>query len=420
MSDLFRKEVLEARRAQWLGTVSLAQPLRLWWLGLLSVLAAGAVVGFLIWGEYTRRTRVVGQLVPDSGLLTLMAPSGGVLSEVAVVEGDRVSAGRRLAQITVPAANSATSNVVEAVGGRVAERAEATRESHVAQLNQLEAREAGLRRQRAAMQAELAAVRAETRVRSEQVALSQASVDRFRQLQGQQYVTAVQVQQQESQWLEQRAMLQALGRSEATLNRQLASVEQEIAEIPAQRQSVLSAQRRDSAAFVQEGLEIAARGDSLLTSPTAGRVTALLGLPGQAVQAGQPLLTVLPDGSALEAHLLVPSNAIGFVAPGDRVKLRYQAFPYQKFGQGEGEVLRVSRSALSSGELAALALGRDGAEPLYRVVVGLKRQSVLAYGKEEPLKPGMLVEADVLGETRKLWEWVMEPLFSVTGRSADN
>jgi membrane fusion protein len=75
---------------------------------------------------------------------------------------------------------------------------------------------------------------------------------------------------------------------------------------------------------------------------------------------------------------------------------------------------------LSSGELAALALGRDGAEPLYRVVVGLKRQSVLAYGKEEPLKPGMLVEADVLGETRKLWEWVMEPLFSVTGRSADN
>lgn len=420
MSDLFRKEVLEARRSQWLGTVSLAQPLRLWWLGLLSVLAAGAVVGFLIWGEYTRRTRVVGQLVPDSGLLTLMAPSGGVLSEVAVVEGDRVSAGRQLAQITVPTANSATSNVVEAVGGRVAERAEATRESHVAQLDQLEAREAGLRRQRAALQAELAAVRAETRVRSEQVALSQGSVDRFRQLQSERYVTAVQVQQQESQWLEQRAMLQALGRSEATLNRQLASVEQEIAEIPAQRKSVLSAQRRDSAAFVQEGLEIAARGDSLLTSPTEGRVTALLGLPGQAVQAGQPLLTVLPDGSSLEAHLLVPSNAIGFVAPGDRVKLRYQAFPYQKFGQGEGEVLRVSRSALSPGELSALALGREGAEPLYRVVVGLKRQSVLAYGKEEPLKPGMLVEADVLGETRKLWEWVMEPLFSVTGRSADN
>ena len=131
-------------------------------------------------------------------------------------------------------------------------------------------------------------------------------------------------------------------------------------------------------------------------------------------------MTVLPDGSSLEAHLLVPSNAIGFVAPGDRVKLRYQAFPYQKFGQGEGEVLRVSRSALSPGELSALALGREGAEPLYRVVVGLKRQSVLAYGKEEPLKPGMLVEADVLGETRKLWEWVMEPLFSVAGRSADN
>ncbi len=417
MSDLFRKEVLEARRAQWLGTVSLAQPVRLWWLALFAMLAAIAVVAFLVLGEYTRRTRVVGQLVPNVGLLTVTAPANGVLSNVTVAEGDSVSGGALLAQVTVPAANSATANVVEAVSGRISERADATGESHEAQLDQLAAREAGLRRQVVAMQAELAAVRREQRVRSDQVALSQESVERFRQLRGQQYVTAVQLQQQESQWLEQRASLQALSRSEALLDRQLASVGQELAELPAQRQAVTSAQRRDAAAFRQERLEIAARGDAVLNAPAAGRVTALLGLPGQTIQAGQPLLTLLPEGSALEAHLLVPSNAIGFVAPGDRVKLRYQAFPYQKFGQGEGRVLRVSRSALSAGELASLALGKEAAEPLYRVVVGLERQSVLAYGNEEPLRPGMLLEADVLGERRKLWEWVMEPLFSVTGRT---
>ena len=39
----------------------------------------------------------------------------------------------------------------------------------------------------------------------------------------------------------------------------------------------------------------------------------------------------------------------------------------------------------------------------------------MAYGKPEPLRPGMLVEADILGESRKLYEWVLEPLYSVYG-----
>jgi membrane fusion protein len=54
-------------------------------------------------------------------------------------------------------------------------------------------------------------------------------------------------------------------------------------------------------------------------------------------------------------------------------------------------------------------------EPYYRVVVALDLQSVMAYGKAEPLKPGMLLEADILGERRRLIEWVFEPLYSLNG-----
>ena len=100
--------------------------------------------------------------------------------------------------------------------------------------------------------------------------------------------------------------------------------------------------------------------------------------------------------------------------------LRYQAYPYQKFGQHHGQVISVSRTTLSAAELANVVgtvpgLGGNG-EQIYRIRVGIEQQSVLAYGESRPLQAGMLVEADVLQETRRLYEWVLEPLYSLTGK----
>lgn len=104
--------------------------------------------------------------------------------------------------------------------------------------------------------------------------------------------------------------------------------------------------------------------------------------------------------------------AIGFIASGDMVLLRYQAFPYQKFGHQQGQVARISRSALSPGELGSLIGNAQAGEPYYRVTVELARQAITAYGKEEALKPGMALDADILGERRRLIEWFIEPLYS--------
>jgi len=100
------------------------------------------------------------------------------------------------------------------------------------------------------------------------------------------------------------------------------------------------------------------------------------------------------------------------------VLLRYQAFPYQKFGHQEGRVAAISRSALSPGELGALIGNAQHGEPFYRVTVSLARQAITAYGKPESLRPGMVLDADVLGERRALIEWIFEPLYSLGGKVA--
>jgi membrane fusion protein len=50
------------------------------------------------------------------------------------------------------------------------------------------------------------------------------------------------------------------------------------------------------------------------------------------------------------------------------------------------------------------------------VVIALESQNVIAYGEPRALRAGMAVEADVLLETRHLYEWVLEPLYSLRGK----
>lgn len=148
-------------------------------------------------------------------------------------------------------------------------------------------------------------------------------------------------------------------------------------------------------------------------------VSAINADPGQAVVTNQTLASLLPSGTVLQAELYAPSRAAGFIKPGMAVLLRYQAFAYQKFGQQHGRVREVSSTAMSPEDMAlpgaTMTTGGTG-QPLYRVRVDLERQAVTAYGIPQPLKSGMLLDASVLLEKRRLYEWVLEPLYTVTGR----
>lgn len=76
--SLFRQEALSARQHRWLGAISLAQPIPLAVLAAISVLIAGALIAFLYWGEFTRKERVVGQVVMAHGMARIYSPVSGL------------------------------------------------------------------------------------------------------------------------------------------------------------------------------------------------------------------------------------------------------------------------------------------------------------------------------------------------------
>ncbi|MDT3485429.1 HlyD family secretion protein [Stenotrophomonas maltophilia] len=411
MSGLFRKEAIDAQRRSWLGGVSLAQPLRFWLLAAFAAIAASAVSGFLCLGEYSRRSRVMGELVPDLGLSTVVAPSAGVVARLDVEEGDHVQRQDGLLTINVPRVTSSGQDAVSTVLEAQRSRMTSVEAMSEFQDRQLAAQQEGAKAQRSAMLRELSQIEAEIRTRGEQVRIGRETLARYRSVEDEHYVSLVQINQQEQSMLETVNAQQALQRQATSIRRNLAELEQRLAEIPHQRRSAKAASERDLAALSQETVRMEADGELLLRAPVTGLVANRLVEAGQAVQPGQPILSLLPQGSELRAQLLVPSSAVGFVKSGDRVLLRYQAYPYQKFGAHEGTVIRISRSALAGSQKDG-----DAKQSLYRVLVSLDQQGVLAYGTMEPLRPGMQLEADIMGERRKLYEWLLEPLYSVTGK----
>jgi membrane fusion protein len=120
-------------------------------------------------------------------------------------------------------------------------------------------------------------------------------------------------------------------------------------------------------------------------------------------------MTIVPDQAELEANLYVPSSAAGFVKVGAQVLIRYEAYPYQKFGIQEARVTSISRTSVNADELP-FPVKTD--EPLYLITAELAKETITAFGREEQLQAGAKFQADLVLEDRKLWEWAIEPLIA--------
>jgi membrane fusion protein len=208
----------------------------------------------------------------------------------------------------------------------------------------------------------------------------------------------------------------------ATHRRLLSTNEREIADIKARLASIpleIAAARAEAegaaAALQQRTAEQESRRLQFITAPVAGRIAALPVATGQTIAAGATIAVIVPEDGRLEAELLAPSKAIGFVKPGQEVQISLQAFPYQRFGTVQGKIRMVSTTVIAPSELVIQGLNIQ--EPTFRIRVALAREAMMAYGESYPLQPGMLVSADIVFDRRSLVEWLFDPIYAVTGRS---
>jgi len=414
---LFRSEVADRRRMSNFGAVRIIPPLSHRYAMIASVALAVAVVAWLFIGTYTRRVHVTGVLVPVEGLLDVSTRSAGTVANLLVSEGQHVSAGDPLATVSSERSSERLGDTSEQLALTL--QVDRQRLEHdVAQATQLSDDQAdALRQQIATAKDQLRHVEGQIAFQRAQVELQEDMLDKVSPLLAKGYISAFQVQQQRGQLLTAKSDLDGLMRQRADIRQQVASAESQIRQLPMQLSAKLGELRGQLATNAQTLAQVEADRAVILRSPSTGVVASIMVKNGQALSAGQVVVAIIPHGSGLIARLLIKSEAVGFVKEGSSVAMHLQAFPYQKFGVQKGTVFQVSPSAMTPQE-AMVLLGQEQVEqePLYRVDVTLKSQSVAAYGQQKALRSGMTLDADILLERRRLIEWMLEPLMGMSKR----
>ena len=410
---LFRPEVIAAQHEHAVGALLLLPPLSTRLLTAAAVAVAAALAILLYAGAYTRKAHVTGYLVPAHGLIKVQSRETGTIVEKHVSEGQRVSRGDLLFVISM---ERSSRNATESQGAAIEKLRErraslATELAQQDRLARLEALE--LRNRYNAMEIELAKLAEEIATQGMAVTSAETILHMYQQLFTQSLGSAEQSEGKRKDLLEQQSRLQALQRSQIAMTRERDALGAQVAASAVKAATQHSAVERSIAALDQELTEYESRRTFVVTAPVDGTATAVLANAGQPAAAAQPLVSLLPAGATLEAHLLVPSRSVGFVTRGQTVALQYQAFPYQRFGSYQGHVTEVSRTVILPAETAVpLPL----AEPAYRVIVTLDSQSVKAYGRDVVLQPGMLLDANIQLDRRRLYQWLLDPLYSLRGR----
>ncbi len=426
--SLFRPEVHQAQAAQWLGSVHLHRPLSFAVLTTTTLGLALALVAFAAWGEVNRKARLSGLLVPSLGSLSLTAQQSGVLRQLPITEGQTVKAGDVLLVLHTERQsllNGSLGDTTERAAQHILARQQILSTERTLRQLQTRQREDVLTDRIRTLQAELRQAEEERSLQQHRVQLARTTLARNEQLAASGFVAAAQVQTKQEELIDADGRLQSLERARLGLQHDLQALQGERSALSAQLQTDLAQIERSRSSLEQEMSENAARQSTVVTAPFDGTVTALNLKLGQSVQTGQTLATLVPVSTSsperqqatLQAQLFAPSRTAGFVRPGQTVYLRYDAYPYQKFGLHTGHITSVSATPFTPSELPAnlaqqLVAQAGSNEALYRINVQLDEQSIQAYGEAMPLKAGLTLEADVLQERRKVWEWVLEPVLA--------
>jgi len=408
---LFRRQALETKLRRIDGDVVLETPLGT------KLIAGGAMVlvlaglSFAFFAEYARIETVSGWLSPEGGTTRIVASASGQISTLRVEQGQAVVAGEVLAVLRLDMdieGGGVGSQILSSIRSR-AEHEAVGADAEIARLDHSISR---LQRSLSSLQDELDLTDAELDLQREQEALAIGQFERAQQLADQGIIPNSRLEDLQRLALQARQSRLSLARTQASLRRQIAESQSSLAAIPAQiqREQARASAARES--LEERLLTTEAQTEVTIRTTVEGSVAAVPVSVGQSVSQGQTLAIVVPTGDRLIVELLVPTRAVGFVQPGQEIRIRFRAFPHQRFGISHATVVQVTHAILSPSDIpySLVAL----AEPVFLVRAELSGESLRAYGENVQLQPGMLVDADIILDRRNLLEYLFDPIYAVT------
>jgi len=415
--SLFRKQAISHQSKRLTGVVTLTQPLSIKLTVLILVTAAVAIVLFVFSAEYSRKETVRGFLMPNKGVIKSFARQGGTIENLWVKEGDKVAKGQSLATIIVQQNNSSGVDLSIQLTEQLNAQA-ALLNDEISQHKTLQTQELlNLQTQKTALQNEKIALEDQLVLANQKLTLLNQQQLEFNQLNKNGYLSKLDKDRQQQTLLEAKQEKQNFARLLLQQQNELSKTAFNITNVPQQYILRINNLKRQQVDLQRQLAQVASNYKYTITASNNGIVTGIQVVEGETLSPStaqtKPLLHILPQGSELIAELLLPTRSAGFVQVGNTTRLRFDAFPYQRFGFIESEIVRIDQALITPNEIQLPIVLQ---EPVYRLRAKLNQQQIQVFGKAFNLKSGMLFEADIMLEQRTLIEWLLEPIYSLRGR----
>jgi len=417
-------------------------PLAGWMLRLL----IGLLAGILLWAVFGRLDIVAvadGKLVPSSYLKIVQPAEQGIVKEILVREGELVKEGQVLIRMDAVLTQADVKTLqTEYHTRRLAiRRADAQLagkplarmkddpgdlylQSEAQYAANVRAYESAIAQERSLLDKarhDLAAAQA-TKSKLEQILPHYIEQERaFEKLQKDGFAGRIMATDKARERIEKE---QDLRTQEFVIRSNTALIEQserKITQVTADYRRQLQTERVETANLLEKARQELAKVEHRerlleLRAPQPGVVKDLAThTTGTVAAPGTILMTLVPENDEMLAEVWVSNQDVGFVRPGQDVKLKLVAFQFQKYGMIDGKVRQVSADATeapSANTRSDALTGRDRPMgPLaYRALVDLKSQALAVDKESYRIAPGMQVAGEIHLGTRSILEYLLSPV----------
>lgn len=410
---MFRKEAIEAKRNKLTGNVIIVQPLSLQLICIIIFIIIILVLSLLFNSSYTRKETVKGYVVPQNGVIKIYPLREGIISEIYVSEGSKVNGGDDIIRISNRQnlsngleLTSAMKNELESQIKSLTSELDLIKKINKKEMVSIEKQMSELRNSYNSIK------NAKLNIK-ERVLIKKEIYDRNRELYKKGFISNSHLVGVKDEYLVALQAYDLLEKDENDISLEISRLSSEKLTLPENKSIKEIRINRQISNISSQIIGLNSQLEVVQKAPSSGIITTIQPTIGSKVNSNTPVLSIIPDNSTLEVELLLPTRSAGFVQLGNEVNVRFDAFPYQKFGLVSGKVSKVDRDIILPQE-QKLPININ--QPMYRVRATINKNNVTAYGNKFPIKIGMLVDADISLEKRTLLEWFLEPLYSFRGR----
>lgn len=415
---MFRQEVFDYQETKWTGKALLISGVPPWVVATVSLTIIIVFISAIIFGNYTRRINVSGEVTTLPRSINIFASQQGYITKTLVKVGDDVVKGQAIYQIDIGKVTDS---------GRVSQYNQQAIER---QLTQVESIIKKLQSNKTAtlsnIQDKKKKYEAAYKQSSQLVKDSQENVESMRKIaesyseyQRQGLITKEQVNNQTYSYYQQQSAFQGLYNQNMQEALQITNLDSEIITRSADFDNQISKYQLQYGDLQRQLAETVATGVLVINAPSTGRIESLSVTTGQMVNMGDSLAQLVPGTDATYYLVLwLPNHALPYVTTGDRVNVRYDAFPFEKFGQFSGRIDTLSTVPASIQEMesynnAPLRHPEMGTESYYKALIELDKVQFNHKGKTRHLAGGMKAQSTLFLEKRPLYQWMFSPFYDM-------